>query len=79
MPVLQLLNDSHHLYFPNMDLFSRLIALCCLFVVYAHPPQVTPVADTYAREAMRRLRGGAADRAFVPGFAGILVSYAPQP
>ena len=35
--------------------------------------QVTPVADTYAREAMRRLRGGAADRNFVPGFAGILV------
>jgi len=35
--------------------------------------QVTPVADTYAREAMRRLRGGRADRGFVPGFTGILV------
>jgi len=35
--------------------------------------QVTPVADTYAREAMRRLRGGPADRNFVPGFTGILV------
>jgi hypothetical protein len=34
--------------------------------------QVTPVADTYAREAMRRLRGGPADRNFVPGFTGIL-------
>jgi hypothetical protein len=35
--------------------------------------QVTPVADTYAREAMRRLRGGRADRNFVPGYTGILV------
>jgi hypothetical protein len=32
--------------------------------------QVTPVADTYAREAMRRLRGGKPDRNFVPGFTG---------
>eukprot|EP00658_Telonema_sp_P-2_P022286 TRINITY_DN18907_c0_g1_i3.p1 TRINITY_DN18907_c0_g1~~TRINITY_DN18907_c0_g1_i3.p1 ORF type:complete len:718 (+),score=137.67 TRINITY_DN18907_c0_g1_i3:213-2366(+) len=35
--------------------------------------QVTPVADTYAREAMRRLRGGDADKEFVAGYAGILV------
>ena len=34
--------------------------------------QVTPVADTYAREAMRRLRGGDPGRDFVPGFTGIL-------
>jgi len=35
--------------------------------------QVTPVADTYAREAMRRLRGGSPDQDFVPGYTGILV------
>jgi pyruvate/oxaloacetate carboxyltransferase/biotin carboxyl carrier protein len=35
--------------------------------------QVTPVADSYAREAMRRLRGGSATSGFVPGYAGILV------
>ena len=34
--------------------------------------QVTPVADTYAREAMRRLRGGSASSGFVPGYASIL-------
>jgi predicted translin family RNA/ssDNA-binding protein len=35
--------------------------------------QVTPVADTYAREAVRRLRGGSPDSGFIPGFSGILV------
>ena len=34
--------------------------------------QVTPVADSYAREAMRRLRGGDAGRNFAPGYASIL-------
>lgn len=34
--------------------------------------QVTPVADAYAREAMRRLRGGAADKNFAPGYASML-------
>ena len=34
---------------------------------------MTPVADTYAREAMRRLRGGSPDQDFVPGYTGILV------
>eukprot|EP00808_Paulinella_micropora_P006935 g52684.t1 len=34
--------------------------------------QVTPVADSYAREAMRRLRGGPPDRNFAPGYAAIL-------
>lgn len=32
--------------------------------------QVTPVADSYAREAMRRLRGGDPKKNFAPGFAG---------
>ena len=35
--------------------------------------QVTPVADSYVREAMRRIRGGAKDANFAPGFAAILV------
>lgn len=35
--------------------------------------QVTPAADSYAREAMRRIRGGPPDRAFTPGYAQILV------
>ena len=32
------------------------------------------MADTYAREAMRRLRGGNADSGFVPGYAGMHTS-----
>jgi len=35
--------------------------------------QVTPVADSYAREAMRRLRGGDSNSNFAPGYASILV------
>ena len=35
--------------------------------------QVTPAADSYAREAMRRIRGGPSDRSFTPGYAQILV------
>jgi len=34
--------------------------------------QVTPVADSYAREAMRRLRGQPKDRDFAPGYRAIL-------
>lgn len=34
--------------------------------------QVTPVADSYAREAMRRLRGGSPHANFAPGYATIL-------
>jgi oxaloacetate decarboxylase (Na+ extruding) subunit alpha len=34
--------------------------------------QVTPAADSYAREAMRRLRGGDPHSGFTPGYAAIL-------
>jgi hypothetical protein len=34
--------------------------------------QVTPAADSYAREAMRRIRGGNPSRGFGPGYAQIL-------
>lgn len=34
--------------------------------------QVTPAADSYAREAMRRLRGGSKTSGFTPGYAQIL-------
>jgi pyruvate/oxaloacetate carboxyltransferase len=34
--------------------------------------QVTPAADSYAREALRRLRGGDAGKNFAPGYAAIL-------
>jgi len=34
--------------------------------------QVTPAADSYAREAMRRIRGGSLDKGFVSGYAAIL-------
>ena len=34
--------------------------------------QVTPVADSYAREAMRRIRGGSDTKGFTPGYAQIL-------